>query len=183
MSRKYWFLILLTPFLVAADQGSKTAVENSLYYAARVDVIPGLVNLIYVRNPGMAFGLLNDLPEAWRLPLFLGIAVLALVIIGHLFRQTQARALLMPAALASILSGAIGNLIDRFRWGYVVDFIQVHYGQHYWPTFNVADSTITVGIVLLVFDTLFTKEPPAAVPAETPAEPKPGLETSPPEPP
>jgi signal peptidase II len=183
MSRKYWFLLLLTPFLVAADQGSKTAVENSLFYASRVDVLPGLVNLVYVRNPGMAFGMLNDLPETWRLPLFLLISVLAVVIIGHLFRQTAARAALMPAALALILAGAIGNLIDRFRWGYVVDFIQVHWRQHYWPTFNLADSAITVGIVLLIFDTLFTKETPAAAPAEVPAEPPApaNAETRPPE--
>jgi len=185
MSRKYWFLILLTPFLVAVDQGSKTVVENSFSYAARMDVIPGLLNLVYVQNKGMAFGMLNELPKVWRLPLFLGISVLAIVIIGHLFRQTPARAALMPAALALILSGAIGNLLDRFRWGYVVDFIQVHFRQHYWPTFNVADSAITVGIALLVLDTLFTKEPPAAAPAETPAAPEPGAnpETHPPNPP
>ena len=165
MSRKYWFLILLTPFLVAADQGSKTVVESTFTYAARVDVIPDLVNLIYVRNPGMAFGLLNDLPETWRLPLFLVISVLAAFIIGHLFRQTPARAVLMPLALALILSGAIGNLIDRFRWGYVVDFIQLHWRQYSWPTFNVADAVISIGIALLVLDTLFSKEKPPAEPA------------------
>jgi len=180
MSRKYWFLMLLTPFLVAADQGSKTVVENSFSHAARMDIIPGLLNLVYARNPGMAFGMLIDLPETWRLPLFLGISVLAVLIIGHLFRQTAAKAVLMPAALALILSGAIGNLTDRFRWGYVVDFIQMHWRQHYWPTFNVADSAISVGIALLILDTLFTAEKPAAVPAPASAlsEAKPETDAS-----
>ena len=161
MQRKYWFLILLTPFLVAADQGSKTVVENSFSYASRITVVPGLFNLTYAQNPGMAFGLLNNLPEFWRLPLFLSISTLAVVIIGHLFLQARDRAVLMPLALALILAGAAGNLIDRFRWGYVVDFLQLHYRHYYWPTFNVADSAISVGIAFLILDTLLTKENPA----------------------
>jgi len=173
MSRKYWFLILLTPFLVAADQGSKSVVENTLSYASPITLLPGVFNLVYVRNPGMAFGLLNNLPEKFRLPLFLVISVLAVLIIGHLFLQTQARAVLLPLALSFIFAGAVGNLIDRFRWGYVVDFLQLHYRHYYWPTFNVADSAITVGIVLLVYDTLFNQAP-----AETAGAPAPAGETA-----
>jgi signal peptidase II len=158
MQRKYWFLISLTPFLVAADQGSKTVVENTLSYASKVTLIPGFFNLVYVRNPGMAFGLLNNLPEKFRLPLFLVVSVLAVIIIGHLFLQTQARAVLLPLALSLIFAGAVGNLIDRFRWGYVVDFLQLHYRHYYWPTFNVADTVISLGIALLIYDTLFSQD-------------------------
>lgn len=168
MSRKYWFLILLTPFLVAADQVSKTVVENTLSYASTVTVLPGCFNLIYVRNPGMAFGLLNDLPEGLRLPLFLGIAVLAVIIIGHLFVQTEAKAVVLPLGLSLISAGAVGNLIDRFRWGYVVDFLQLHYRHYYWPTFNVADTVITLGIGLLVYDTLFRRQPVPTAEADQP---------------
>lgn len=176
MQRKYWFLILLTPFLVAADQGSKSVVENHLSYASRITLLPGVFNLVYARNPGMAFGLLNEMPEKLRLPLFLVISALAVLIIGHLFRQTQARAVLLPVALSLIFAGALGNLIDRFRWGYVVDFLQLHYRHYYWPTFNVADSVITLGIALLIYDTLFSKAP-----AEIAVAPAPAGETAAPE--
>ncbi len=170
LHRKHWILILLTPGVIIADQVTKTLAQLALDGGNIVTVVPRYLDMVLVQNRGIAFGLLNNLESSWRTPIFIGISAIAIFIIFHLFRQTRAKALFLPVALSLILAGAAGNLIDRFRWGYVVDFINMHYHQYYWPTFNLADTAITIGIIILILDTIFAPGPMPDEEEETVAE-------------
>jgi signal peptidase II len=125
------------------------------------EIIPGLVSLVHGRNPGMAFGVFSagGLP-AQRIVLALLSAAVLVLVITYWHRLAQAPALLR-VALALIAGGAVGNLIDRVRLGYVTDFVHVYWRSHTWPDFNVADSAISVGITLLLFDAVRPRREPA----------------------
>lgn len=154
-NRKYWILALVTPCAIIIDQVTKSIAHKALEGGKIITLIPHYLNLLLVTNEGMVFGILNDSKGAWRSPLLIGISVVALFIIAHLFRQTKKNAVFLPLSLSLILAGAVGNFIDRIRWGYVVDFVNMHFRDHHWPTFNVADAAITCGIVILILDTIF----------------------------
>ncbi len=161
IKRKY--IIALAVFLVAVflDQYSKAMISEHLYQAKK-EIIPGFLDFKYAENPGMAFGMLQDLKESWRVPLFTTITVVAVLIIFHLLAQAPAASRRLPAAMGLILSGAVGNLADRFQGnGNVVDFIRVRLwppSDFHWPTFNLADTFITIGILLLLIDMFFSRE-------------------------
>jgi signal peptidase II len=142
----------LSALTILFDQISKLAVIGKL--TAYVDVIPltGFFNLVLVHNTGAAFSLFADQP-GWQRFFFLGIAIAAAAVILFLLRKTASRPL-FSIALALILGGALGNVIDRFRYGYVVDFLDFYLGTWHWPAFNVADSAITLGAALLIWDSL-----------------------------
>ena len=116
------------------------------------------LNLNYVRNQGAAWGMLADAKDHFRIPFFFLVTAVALVALVMYFRATPPHHKLARYALALIFSGAIGNFIDRVRLGYVIDWIDVHWRvlgwQYYFPNFNVADAAITVGVVLLLVDTI-----------------------------
>ena len=137
------------------DQITKLMVIDQL--VAYVDVIPltGFFNLVHVHNTGAAFSLFADQP-GWQRYFFLGIAVIASAVIFYLLRKAAGRPL-YAIALTLILGGAIGNVIDRVLYGHVIDFLDFYLGTWHWPAFNVADSAITVGAVMLVWDS-FRKE-------------------------
>jgi len=143
----YWYA--LATVVVALDQWTKALALRLLEYAEPV-VVSGFFNLTLLYNKGAAFSLLSD-AGGWQHWLFSGIALVVAVLISVWLYRLPARARLEPLALALVLGGAIGNLIDRLRFGHVVDFIQLHYRELYWPAFNIADSAITVGAVLLFF--------------------------------
>lgn len=139
-----WWL-LLSALVIVLDQFTKYLVATHFYLFESVR-LTGFLNLTYVRNTGVAFSLLNHQSRL----LFIAIGLLiALAIVVWLLRSSR-RSRLMAAALALILGGALGNVIDRVRLGYVVDFIDFHVANWHWPAFNVADSAVTVGAVLLV---------------------------------
>jgi len=140
----------LSGLVLALDQLSKLAVIDRL--TAYVDVIPvtGFFNLVHVHNTGAAFSLFADQP-GWQRGFFVTVALVASGIIVYLLRKTAGRRV-FSVALALILGGAIGNLIDRALYGHVIDFLDVYVGAWHWPAFNVADSAITVGAVLLIVD-------------------------------
>jgi signal peptidase II len=118
-------------------------------------VIDGWFNITYVRNTGAAFGMLANADPAFRVPFFILVPLLALVSIAWLFKKLPAKDLQMAFALALVLSGAIGNLIDRLVYGYVIDFLSFYnHSLGQFPAFNVADSAITVGVALLMLDML-----------------------------
>lgn len=123
-----------------------------------VEVVGGFFNLHYVENCASAFGLMGKVPEAFRFPFFLVVSILAALFIPYLYRKTPAEQKLMLYALPFVLGGAIGNLIDRLIYRYVIDFVQwyvtVDGVPRYWPTFNVADAAIVVGIGLMVLQML-----------------------------
>ena len=116
------------------------------------EFIPGYFDLTFVLNPGAAFSLFATLPEGIRNPFFIGISVTAaILIILYRFRYLRQHRL-ASASLGLILGGAVGNLIDRVRFGVVVDFLDAHLHQYHWPVFNVADSAISVGVTLMLLD-------------------------------
>jgi len=140
--------------IVVADQVTKTLVVRAIPLHDTVTVVPGLLNLTHVRNTGAAFGFMNAVDLPYKAVFVTALAVLALVAIAYYAQRFGSSTLVGRAALALILGGAVGNLIDRATRGFVVDFVDAHWGGwHFWA-FNVADSAITVGALLLILDML-----------------------------
>lgn len=141
------------------DQATKLAILANFAYGERLPLVSGVLDLTHVRNPGGAFSFLAQLPPdlEWLRPLFfIGMAGLAIVLLLGFFARLPGDARLSSLSLGAILGGALGNLVDRLRIGEVVDFIDVHLWSGYtWPTFNVADSAIVVGVALLLVETFF----------------------------
>lgn len=147
-----WALVSL--LVLGVDQATKAQVRRLLPLHESVGVVPGFVQLTHVTNRGALFGMLHDLPDPWRSAIFTLVPLLAIVLIVGFQARTPAGARLAHAGLALILGGAAGNLADRLRFGQVTDFVDVFVGAHHWPAFNVADSSICVGVALLVLDLL-----------------------------
>jgi signal peptidase II len=138
--------------IVVVDQITKFAVKATIPLYEKVVVIPNLLDLTHVQNSGAAFGLLNAADFPYKSAVMIGIATLALVAISLYARQLGAHERLSRYGLALILGGAFGNLIDRAIAGYVVDFVDVYWGEvHFWA-FNVADAAITVGAILVLLE-------------------------------
>ncbi|MGH8692430.1 MAG: signal peptidase II [Burkholderiales bacterium] len=149
MSRtRTWFA--LAAALVAADQLAKWAVLGFFANRAPREEITGFFNLVLVYNKGAAFSMFAD-ASGWQTPLLIAFALTAAAIVTVLIVRNPQRRLLC-LGLALILGGAIGNVIDRLRFGHVVDFLDFHALGWHWPAFNVADSAITVGAVLLILE-------------------------------
>jgi signal peptidase II len=144
----------IAALVVTVDQVTKTMVDRLMELHESREVIAGLLHLTYVRNRGAAFGVLSDAELPYQAWLFAAVSVLALAAIGVYAWRLPAASRLPRLALALIIGGALGNLIDRVRLGYVIDYVDVYWGRHHWPAFNVADSCITIGVVLLVADML-----------------------------
>jgi signal peptidase II len=151
------FLVIWTGVLVL-DQVSKAAVSSTLKMYEIRPIIHGLLNLTRVHNTGAAFGLLAGQPSILRTLFFLGVSLLAMgVVLWMLFRLPPDQKVEL-VALSLIFGGALGNVIDRARLGEVIDFIDVYYRTYHWPAFNVADSAITIGVMLLLYRLVFVKE-------------------------
>jgi len=148
---KAWRWFVLAVAVVLADQVTK-AIVLSRFHPGEGVVVTSYFNLVLVYNKGAAFSFLSDAP-GWQTPLLVGFAVVAIAVVAHLLWRSPDR-LVLSAGLALILGGALGNVIDRLRFGQVVDFLDFHAGGWHWPAFNVADSAITVGAVLLILDGL-----------------------------
>lgn len=132
------------------DQASKWWVRSSFFLHESRELIPGFFNLTHIVNTGAAFGLLAGEPTVVRQLFFTGVALVALVAIVFIHRQVREQHPLFVHALGLIAGGAVGNLIDRVRFGGVTDFLDFYLGKYHWPAFNVADSAITVGVVLFL---------------------------------
>jgi signal peptidase II len=147
-----YLLVLLG--VVAGDQAAKWLVRASLELHEYRPIVAGVLSLSHVRNRGAAFGILSDADLPYQSAFFALLSVAALGAIAVYASRLPLAARLPQTALALILGGAIGNLIDRVRHGYVTDFVHVYWKQHVWPDFNVADSAISVGVALLILDML-----------------------------
>jgi signal peptidase II len=146
--------LLVALLVLALDQWTKWLVEVHLPQLGSVAVIPGFLNFTHVRNTGVAFGLFAAHGgDVHALALSL-VGALALAVVLIYFWRTPARDRLLLVALALVLGGAIGNLTDRVAGGAVTDFIDVYVGTYHWHTFNVADSAITIGLMLMAWDAL-----------------------------
>jgi signal peptidase II len=157
--RKFSVPIVSAILLGAADQASKVwAVRNLPLFELR-EIVPGFFGLVHVRNTGVAFSLLSNLDSRWVHPLLILATVLAMgAVLAYIaFLPCRGAA---PVGLGLILGGAVGNLIDRARLGYVVDFLDLYWRNHHWPTFNVADIGITVGVALLLIDMVVSPKEP-----------------------
>lgn len=142
------YLVLATG-VVALDQLTKYLATIHLVRGS-IELLPFL-NLTLVHNTGAAFGFLND-AAGWQNLFFIAIATIACVVIVFMLRRMPSGEVLVGIGLALILGGALGNLIDRLLYGHVIDFIDFYYGSWHWPAFNVADSAITIGAAILIFD-------------------------------
>lgn len=147
---------LIVAAIVVADRVTKWIVMDVMQRGESFSVIPGLFSLTYVRNPGAAFGMLADSP--FRVPVLLVFAVAAVAGLTWLLIQAPVSHVWERAAAAAIIGGALGNLYDRFAYGWVVDFLDFYVGRWHWPAFNVADSCITVGVAVLLLASLHRRE-------------------------
>ncbi|WP_416307573.1 signal peptidase II [Neptunicella sp. SCSIO 80796] len=142
----------LTLLMLVIDQASKQWVIASMDLYESISIIP-MFSITYVQNHGAAFSFLST-EGGWQRWFFTAIALVVSVLILYWLKQCKVKQKLVPAAFALVLSGALGNVYDRLHYGYVIDFLDVYYQQWHWPTFNIADSAIFVGAVLLIFDAL-----------------------------
>jgi len=142
--------------IIVLDQLVKWAVLG--YFAGRspVEPVTGFFNFVLACNKGAAFSLLADAP-GWQTPLFAGFAIVASIVVGVLLVRHPGKRL-FSAGLALVLGGALGNLVDRLRFGCVVDFLDFYAAGWHWPAFNVADSAITLGAVVLILDSFVGQE-------------------------
>jgi signal peptidase II len=167
---KYRILAALLPFVLGLDQLTKHLIVRKFRFAESLAIVRGFFNLTYVRNTGAAFGLLYDARASFRVPFFVIVPVISLVAIGYVFRKIGDRDVRLSAALSSVIGGALGNLIDRLHWGYVIDFLDFHwkYAYHF-PAFNVADMSICAGVMALMLDLLKNRheEPEPKIQEET----------------
>ncbi len=139
--------------VVVADQVVKALIDRNMALHETIPVTPFFA-ITYVRNTGAAFGLLAAAPPAVRLPLFFGVTLAASAALLAYLRNTPADRPWLVGAIGGVLGGALGNFICRVRYGEVIDFIDLHWGSLHWPAFNVADSAITVGVVIALLHSL-----------------------------
>ncbi|MBI4367627.1 MAG: signal peptidase II [Deltaproteobacteria bacterium] len=166
ISFKYRCLVIISPLILVLDQITKWLIRERIPFGHAIPVIPGYVDLVHVMNTGAAFGMLAGGHAGWRTPFFLALSVVALAAIGRLLSTLPASARLLPVVFSLMIGGILGNVIDRLRFGAVVDFLSVHWRDVVWradiaglrlripldwPAFNVADSAITVSMVLLCY--------------------------------
>jgi signal peptidase II len=140
--------------VVVLDQVSKALVMDRFAMFELLPVIPGLFNLTYLTNTGAAFGMLAGAQSIWRQVFFVGVAVAAIGVMVFSYKQFRSQGRIFVHAIGLIAGGAVGNLIDRLRFGAVVDFLDFYLGIHHWPAFNVADSAITVGVGLFILGSI-----------------------------
>ena len=144
----YYFPVVLAAIL--ADQLTKLWIVRSFELYESMTIIPGLFNLVHVVNKGAAFSMLASVDSPWRHTFFVAVGLAAMVGLTVVYFQTRKQGHLYGVALALICGGAMGNLIDRIRLGHVIDFLDFYIRSAHWPVFNVADSSICVGVGLFL---------------------------------
>jgi signal peptidase II len=156
--------ILLPLVIVAADQATKWLVVQRLPLYEDLPLISGLLSLQHVRNSGAVFGFLSGADIPFKPYVFALLSAIALAALAYYARTIPAEEKLPRFALSLVIGGAIGNLIDRVRFGYVVDFVKMYWDKYVWPNYNVADSAISIGLVLLIIDSFRPREarPPSS---------------------
>ena len=153
--KKFSACLLLVFLIIALDQVTKSLIQSHFYIGETVPVIKNLFSLTYVTNKGAAFGMLAHANDWIRRLLFLLVPVVACLWFVWLIWQARNKYLIQQLSYSLILAGAIGNLIDRFYLGFVVDFFDFYWGDNHFPAFNVADSSITIAAALLIIEALY----------------------------
>ncbi len=156
--KKYSVVAAIAAAVLVFDQLTKWYVRRTVSLYESIAVIDSLFNITHVRNTGGAFSLLAGSSRAVRLPFFLLVSMVAVVVLLFFVRRVRPEQRLLLFALGVILGGALGNFVDRLVYGEVTDFLDFHWRGYYWPAFNVADSCITVGMLILLFHSLLVQE-------------------------
>jgi signal peptidase II len=154
MRKERLTIALVVVAIIALDQVTKVLAARMLALHESIPVIESFFHLTHARNTGAAFSLLAETPAWFRQPFFLIVTVAAIVALGLFLRQIEDPSRFVVIAVAAILGGAVGNLIDRVLYGEVVDFLLFHWRGYYWPAFNVADTCITLGVIGLLWSSL-----------------------------
>jgi len=166
LSSKYFWLLVISVGIVVIDQISKMYIHHNYELGESTPVIPGFFNITYVRNLGAAFGFLGQSNPTFRTFFFLAMPPVAMLIIFVILKGVADKDRWQVISLSSVFGGAIGNYIDRVRFRYVIDFLDFHFQEKYtWPAFNVADSAIVMGMVVLMI--LVLREPSQESPLES----------------
>ena len=158
MKKKYWILLIVFLVVIALDQSTKLMIQQTLPLHKTVEIIPGFFNLIHVRNTGGAFGIFGGEKGPVGSVLFVVASLIAVGILVVLFLRVKEHEKTLAFSLALLLSGAIGNLLDRLSYGEVIDFLDFHVSLYHWPAFNVADSAISIGIGLMALELLIKEQ-------------------------
>ena len=153
-SKHKW--LWLSALAIGLDQASKLAVDKSFALYESVAVMP-FFNLTYVHNTGAAFSFLSE-AGGWQRWFFAALAIIMSTIMTLWLTRLKAHETLLAVSLSLILGGAMGNLIDRLAYGYVIDFLDVYYQTWHWPAFNIADSAITIGVALMLVESFKSQE-------------------------
>src|SRR3990170_890605 len=154
MSR-YLLLTVVAGGVIIVDQASKYAVQHMMVLYDYIEVIPGFFGFTYIPNPGAAFGLFGNAAASVRSFFLIGISITALAVLFFMYAKLTEKSILIHISIGMIIGGAVGNLIDRIRLRWVIDFLDLHWRGYHWPTFNVADFAITIGTMILLFNVLF----------------------------
>ena len=159
VSKQFKRLILVGGGIILADQVTKFLITRYLALYEHIVVIENFFNINHVLNPGGAFGVFAAQSPGIRKFVFLFLSSIVALFVLWLYRKTARSHIFLSYGLALIFGGAIGNLIDRFRFGKVVDFLDFYIGTAHWPAFNIADSAITVGMAILIYHVVLNKLP------------------------
>ncbi len=151
MTRKAKLVVGLLITIILLDQFTKWLIDRTMPLYRSIPIIDGFFSLTYIRNTGAAFGILAGSGAAFRLPFLVLFSLLAIGFILVMLKRLPERETGLITALAFILGGAIGNLIDRFAYGEVIDFLDFYWAGYHWPAFNIADSFITIGVTITIY--------------------------------
>lgn len=149
--------LIIALVVLILDQVTKFAVIKWIEFGDRYDIIPDLVSLIHTKNRGAAFGIFHDSSPLFRLVFFGAVTVVCIYLLLYWLGTTPIAQKWQRIALSLILGGAVGNLIDRAFFGEVTDFVDVYYQDHHFPAFNIADSGISIGVVMIFMHLIFWK--------------------------
>ena len=156
LNKKKWYFSLIF-IIIIFDQLSKFVIRANFNLYEQIDIVKGFIKIIYIRNSGVVCGLFSN-NQNHLVPIIISIlSIAALLTVLYIFIKTSLSCRLELISLSFIMGGAVGNIVDRFLLGYVVDFIDIYIKSYHWPTFNIADSFISIGIVLLLISVLRNK--------------------------
>jgi signal peptidase II len=151
VKRNYLLFVLTVLVIVVLDQITKVYIDTNMTLHESIPVIHGFFNITYVRNPGAAFGFLADAAPFLRALFLIGVSIFAAGLIVYYVVKMKTEDILLTYGMSLIMGGAVGNLIDRIRLGEVIDFLDVYISTYHWPAFNVADSAVSAGAVILFY--------------------------------
>ena len=157
--KQYFLPAIVSLAVIILDQCTKYLIIKSLALYQSFTIIDHYLTIVHTRNKGIAFGLLSGQESGIRVFILIFTSLLAIAFILYLLNSLKGKYTYAAFTLSLILGGAIGNLIDRIRWGSVIDFIDLHWYRYHWPAFNCADSAISIGLVLLIIGIITKKFP------------------------